>query len=102
MAIGSITPFRPTGTVALSASTSSTVVALAGGGETIVITNTTTSLACIRFGADPTVSATNADMPVLANSRVMLSANSLVTYAAGVLVSGTGAVLFTRGDGSFI
>jgi hypothetical protein len=80
MAIGSITPFRPTGTVALSASTSSTVVALAGGGETIVITNTTTSLAYIRFGADPTVSATNADMPVLANSRVMLSANSLVTY----------------------
>jgi hypothetical protein len=102
MAIGSITPFRPTGTVALSASTSSTVVALAGGGETIVITNTTTSLAYIRFGADPTVSATNADMPVLANSRVMLSANSLVTYAAGVLVSGTGVVLFTRGDGSFI
>jgi hypothetical protein len=102
MAIGSITPFRPTGTVSLGASTSSSVVALAGGGDTIVVTNTAASLAYIRFGADPAVSATSADMPVLANSRAMLSANNLVGYAAGVLVNGTGAVLFTRGDGSFI
>jgi hypothetical protein len=102
MAIGSITPFRPTGTASLSASTSSSVVALAGGGETVVVTNTTASLAYIRFGADPTVLATSSDMPVLAGSRVMLSVNSLVTYAAGALVSGTGTVLFTRGDGSFV
>jgi hypothetical protein len=102
MAIGSITPFRPSGTVSLSASTSSSVVALAGGGETIVVTNTTTSLAYVRLGADPTVSATSADMPVLATSRVMLSANSLITYAAGSLVNGTGTLLFTRGDGSFL
>lgn len=102
MAIGSITPFRPTGTVSLAANASSSVVLLAGGGETVVVTNTTTSLAYVRFGADPTVSATNADMPVLANSRIVLSANSLVTYAAGVLVSGTGPLLFTRGDGSFV
>ncbi len=102
MAIGSITPFRPTGTVSLSASTSSTAIPLAGGGDTIVVTNTTTSLAYVRFGADPAVSATSADMPVLANSRVMLSANNLVNYAAGVLVGGSGTVLFTRGDGSFV
>lgn len=102
MAIGSITPFRPTGTVSLAAGTSSSAIALEGGGESVVITNTSTSLAYVRFGADPSVSATSADMPILANSRVMLSANSLVTYAAGVLATGTGAVLFTRGDGSFI
>jgi hypothetical protein len=102
MAIGSITPFRPTGTVSLNASTTSSVVALAGGGESVVVTNTSTSLAFIRFGADPTVAASGADMPVLANSRLMLSVNSLVTHAAGVLIGGTGAVLFTRGDGSFI
>ena len=59
MAIGSITPFRPTGTASLSASTSSAAVALAGGGETVVVTNTTASLAYIRFGADPSVSATS-------------------------------------------
>ena len=102
MAIGSIAPFRPTGTASLSASTSPSTVALTGGGDTIVVTNAATSLAYVRFGADSSVSATNADMPVLANSRVMLAANSLVTYAAAVLVSGTGTVLFTRGDGSFI
>ena len=102
MAIGSITPFRPTGTVSLSATTSSTTAALAGGGDTIVVTNTTSSLAFVRFGADPSVSAASSDMPVLANSRVMLSANSLVTHIAAVLVSGNGTVLFTRGDGSFV
>ena len=102
MPIGSITPFRPTGTVSLNASTSSSAVALAGGGESVVVTNISTSLAYVRFGAGPTTSATNADMPVLANSRVMLSANSLVKYAAALLASGSGAVLFTRGDGSFV
>ena len=104
MAIGSITPFRPTGTASLSASTSSAAVALAGGGESIVVTNTTASLAYIRFGADPRCRPQIADMPVMANSRVMLSANSLVTYGAAVLASGsgTGAVLFTRGDGSYV
>jgi hypothetical protein len=32
----------------------------------------------------------------------MLSVNSLVRYAAAVLVAGSGNVLFTRGDGSYI
>ena len=37
----------------------------------------------------------------MANSRVMLSVNSLVSYAAAVLAAGSGTVLFTRGDGSY-
>ena len=102
MAIGSITPFRPTGTASLSAGTSSATVALAGGGDSIVVTNTTASLAYVRFGADPSVSASVADMPVMANSRTMLSANNLVTHGAAVLASGSGTVLFTRGDGSYV
>jgi hypothetical protein len=102
MAIGSITPFRPTGTVSLSAGTSSAAVSLAGGGDSVVVTNTSASLAYVRFGADPSVSASSADMPVLANARVMLSVNSLVSYAAAVLAAGSGSVLFTRGDGSYI
>jgi hypothetical protein len=101
MASGSITPFRPTGTASLGATTSSTAVALAGGGESIVVTNTTASLAYIRFGADPSVSASGSDMPVLPNARVMLGVNDLVRYAAAVLVSGNGTILFTRGDGSY-
>ena len=102
MAIGSTAPFRPTGTVSLSAGTSSASVALTGGGDSVVVTNTSASLAYVRFGADPSVVASNVDMPVMANSRIMLAANSLVRHAAAVRASGSGAVLFTRGDGSYI
>src|SRR5271166_5354421 len=102
MAIGSIMPFGPTGTVSLAATTTSACIALAGGGDSVVVTNTTASLAYVRFGADPSVTASTADMPVMANARVMLSVNSLVSYAAAVLAAGSGAVLFTRGDGSYL
>ena len=67
-----------------------------------MVTNTSASLAYVRFGADPSVAASTADMPVMANARVMLSVNSLVSYAAAVLAAGSGTVLFTRGDGSYI
>src|SRR5690349_3805593 len=67
MAYGS--PFRPTGTAALSASTTSSAVLLAGGGDSVVVTNTSASLAYVRFGADTTVTASNADMPVMAGGR---------------------------------
>ena len=102
MANGSITPFRPTGTASLSATTSSAAVLLAGGGDSVVVTNTSASLAYVRFGADPSVSASIADMPVMANARLMLAVNGLVKYAAAVLAAGSGIVLFTRGDGSYI
>ncbi|MBW4089788.1 MAG: hypothetical protein HIU82_01555 [Proteobacteria bacterium] len=102
MAIGSTQPFRPAGTVSLASGTSSASIALAGGGETVVVTNTTAALAFVRFGADPSVAATSADMPVLPGARVMLAANPLITYAASILASGSGGVLFTRGDGSYI
>jgi hypothetical protein len=102
MANGSTAPFRPTGTASLSATTSSAAVLLVGGGDSVVVTNTSASLAYVRFGADSSVTASNADMPVMANARVMLAINSLVRYAATVLSAGSGTVLFTRGDGSYI
>jgi hypothetical protein len=102
VANGSITPFRPTGTVSLTADTESAVVQLIGGGDSVVVTNASASLAYVRFGADPSVSASPADMPVMANSRVMLSANFLIGYAAAVLASGSGSIFFTRGDGCFL
>jgi len=102
MAVGSVTPFHPTGTVPISATTTSTSVQLAGGGDSVVVTNTTSSLAYVRFGADPSVTASVGDMPVLPNTRAMLAVNYLITYAAAILGSGTGTVLLTRGDGSFL
>ena len=102
MAIGSTMPFGPTGTVALAAGTTSSSAALAGGGDSVVVTNTTASLAYVRFGADATVAASTADMPVLPNSRIMLAVNSLIAYAAAVLVTGSGTILLTRGNGSYL
>jgi hypothetical protein len=102
MAIGSINPFRPTGTVSLDVGMVSATVQLTGGGDSVVVTNPTASLAYVRFGADPSVSASSVDMPVMANSKVMLSVNFLVGHAAAVLEAGDGSILFTRGDGSFL
>jgi hypothetical protein len=75
---------------------------LSGGGDSIVVTNTTTALAYVRFGSDATVTASIADMPILAGSKLILSINSLISYAAAISPSGSGSILFSRGDGSFL
>jgi hypothetical protein len=75
---------------------------LSGGGDSVVVTNTTTALGYIRFGSDSTVAASTADMPVLASSRIILSINSLISYAAAISPTGAGNILFTRGDGSIV
>jgi hypothetical protein len=102
MPLGSISPFRPTGTIGITATTTPANAALTGGGDTVVVTNPTTSLAYVRFGSDSTVAASTTDTPVLPNSRVMLALNTLITYGSAVLQSGTGTIFFSRGDGSVI
>ena len=102
MPLGSVSPFRPTGTVGVSVGNVSANAALSGGGDSVVVTNTTTGLAYIRFGSDLTVTASTADMPILPGSRLLLSVNSLISYAAAISPSGSGSILFSRGDGSFI
>ena len=102
MPLGSVSPFRPTGTVSLSVGNVSTNAALSGGGDSVVVTNTTSALAYIRFGSDPTVTASIVDMPILPGSRLILSVNSLISYAAAISTSGSGSILFSRGDGSFV
>ena len=102
MPIGSVTPFRSTGTVSLAAGVTSVSIQLSGGGDSVVVTNTSGSVAYVRFGADPSVTASVGDMPVLPGTRVILAINSLISFAAGLLASGNGTVLFTRGDGTFL
>jgi uncharacterized membrane protein YjjP (DUF1212 family) len=102
MPIGSVSPFRPTGTVSVSAGVNSANVALSGGGDSVVATNTTTSLAYIRFGSDPTVTASTSDMPILPGTRLILAVNSLISYVAAISPTGSGSILFSRGDGSFV
>src|SRR5271165_3031000 len=102
MPLGSVSPFRPTGTVSVSAGNVSSNTPLSGGGDSVVVTNATTALGYVRFGSDTTVTASTADMPVLAGNRIILSINSLISYAAAILPSGSGSILFSRGDGSII
>lgn len=102
MSIGSSQPFRPAGTVSLAARTSSANVALAGGGESLLVTNASGSVAFVRLGNDKTVTATTSDTPVLPSTCILLGVNPLITTAAAVLASGTGDVYFTLGDGSSI
>jgi hypothetical protein len=102
MPLGSVSPFRPTGTVGLSVGSTSTNTPLSGGGDTIVVTNTTNSLAYIKFGSDPTVAASTDDMPILSNDRLILSINSLISYVAAISTLGSGMILFSRGDGSIV
>jgi uncharacterized membrane protein YjjP (DUF1212 family) len=68
----------------------------------VVVTNTTNALAYVRFGSDSSVMATASDMPILAGSKLILSVNSLISYAAAISPSGSGNILFSRGDGSFV
>jgi hypothetical protein len=102
MPLGSVSPFRPTGTVSVSVGNVSSNTPLSGGGDSVVITNATTALAYVRFGSDMAVTATVADMPVLAGSKIILSINSLISYVAALSPSGSGSILFSRGDGSII
>jgi hypothetical protein len=102
MPLGSVSPFRPTGTVSVLSGSASANAPLLGGGDSVVVTNTTSALAYIRFGSDPTVTASTADMPILAGSRLILSVNSLISYAAAISPAGSGTILFSRGDGSFL
>lgn len=102
MPTGSVSPFRPTGTTSLAAGAISSNIPLVGGGDTVVVTNASASLAFVRFGSDSGVVATVADLPVLANSRVIVSINSLIGYGAAVVPAGSGTIYFSRGDGAVI
>jgi hypothetical protein len=102
MSLGSVSPFSPIATAALVVDTSSAVVRLASGGDSVLVTNTTSALAYVRFGSDPSVSASSVDMPIMANSQALLSVNTLVSFAAAILAAGSGTILFTRGEGSIV
>jgi hypothetical protein len=100
MSAGATNSFQPTATVTLASGTSSSTILLAGGGETVLITNPTASLAYVGFGSDPTLQATVGDTPILPNSKILLQCGPLISYCAAIFGSGSGLVMFTRGDGS--
>lgn len=100
MAIGSNQPFRPSGTTQVNVTSSSANVPLSGSGEAVLVYNASSSLAFVRFGTDATVVAGASDTPIPANARMLLHIGSLVTTGAAILSSGSGAIFFTRGEGT--
>jgi hypothetical protein len=99
MASGATQPFRPAGTVTVPASTSSAAGALVGGGSAVLVYNASAATAFFRLGAAGALSASNADTPVPAGSRMLVDGGPFVSQAAVVLSAGTGNVYFTLGDG---
>ena len=102
MPTGSINPFQAIATVTLQSTTASTNGPLPPGGESVLVTNATSSLAYVNFGSDASLQATVTNLPVLPNSKLLLIAVQPVTYCAAILSAGTGPILFTRGHGSII
>lgn len=102
MSIGTTSPFRPAGTASLNVGILSANIQLVDGGESVLVTNPTATLAYVQFGGDSLIAASSADMPLLPTSRVVLPVNPLITYAAATLASGSGSILFTRSDGSVL
>jgi hypothetical protein len=99
MSSGSIQPFRPAGTVAATASTSATTVALSGGGQAVLVYNASSATAFFRLGAAAGIAALATDTPVPPGMRMITDAGPFVSYASVLLASGTGTVYFTLGDG---
>jgi len=99
MSTGANQPFRPAGTAAAAASTTVTNVTLNGGGGAILIYNATSATAFFRLGGASGLTATAADTPVPAGSRMLVDAGPFVSNAAVLLSSGSGTVYFTLGDG---
>ncbi|HQT87971.1 MAG TPA: hypothetical protein PK677_05385 [Acidiphilium sp.] len=100
MSTGASLPFRPAGTVVIGASAAAASIALPPGGSSMLVYNSTTSVAFIRFGMVGDTTAQISDTPVPPGARMLFDAGRLVTTASVVLASGTGSVFFTRGDGS--
>ncbi|HET6183230.1 MAG TPA: hypothetical protein VFA03_06500 [Acetobacteraceae bacterium] len=99
MSVGSIQPFQPTYTSAVTAGTTAASVALPPGGNSVLITNGASDYAFVRLGSTG-VTATGSDLPVPAGGRVLLNAPDYVTAIGVLLNSGTGTVFVSRGSGT--
>jgi hypothetical protein len=108
MSTGSVQAFRHSGSIWLSAGTTSVNAALPPGGEALVIYNATGDIAYVAVGGDNTIVATNdtgpaqtdLSYPVPPYSRALLHCGAFAQYVAVVLSSGSGGVIVSRGDGT--
>lgn len=99
MSVGSIQPFQPSFTIAISAGTTSTASSVPPGGSSILVTNAAADYAFVRLGT-PGVVATTSDLPIPAGARLLLNAPDYVTAVSVLLNSGNGTVFVSRGSGT--
>ena len=99
MSTGSTQPFRPAGTVSVTASTTAQSVALVGGGNAVLIYNATNAVAFFRLGGATGLSVTLNDTPLPPGGRMLVGSGPFVSNAEVILSTGTGMVYFTLGDG---
>jgi hypothetical protein len=76
-------------------------VTLGGTGPSLLVYNSSSGTAFLVLGANRTLTATAAALPVPAGSQVLLGIGATVNAAAVILQTGTGTVFLTRGSGSF-
>lgn len=96
----SLGAFVPSGgAVSLSASTTSTAVALGATASTVAVANTGANTVYVLFGTSSGTTATTSNgFPVLAGQTVFLG-NGANTYIAGITASSTSTLLVTPGSG---
>ncbi len=96
----SLGAFVPSGgAVSLSASTTSTAVALGATASTVAVANTGANTVYVLFGTTSGTTATTSNgFPVLAGQTVFLG-NGANTYIAGITASSTSTLLVTPGSG---
>lgn len=98
--------FSPIGaTVTLSATNTTGNAALTSPGtapmtKSVRVYNAGTATVFIAFGADSTITATTASMPVPSGGIETFELGPNITYAAGITASGTATVYFTTGRGA--
>lgn len=97
--MGSVQPFQPSYTVAITAGTTAVSQSLAKGGSSVLLTNGASDYAFVRLGTTG-VLATTSDIPVPAGSRLLLHAPDTVTAISVLLNSGSGIVFASRGTGT--
>lgn len=99
MSVGTVQPFQPAYTLAISAAVTPAAKTLNQGGSSVLITNGAADYAFVRLGAAGVV-ATSSDIPVPAGGRLLLHAPDTVSAVSIMLNSGTGTVFVSRGSGT--
>ena len=102
MSTGSISAFAQSGVVTLAASTTSAGAALAGTGDTVLVSNPAAAVAWVALsgGSGPPTAVVGTGYPVLPGARRLIASAMTVTQAAVILTTGTGNVYVETGSGS--